>query len=133
MFTKQVRAEEGLVLGLPELWREQGSCDREPHVDYYWRCLDCDADLNNEHYWVSAELWATTGLGPDGGKLCLDCLEARIARPLSIADFTMIPELETWERHVRKRTRGGSELRRIRNEMYAAWEVEIDKIFKTTE
>jgi excisionase family DNA binding protein len=54
------------------------------------RCLDCKRDVSKagHYYMVSDALWAESGLAKDGGQLCLDCLEARIGRPLADSDFT---------------------------------------------
>jgi hypothetical protein len=53
---------------------------------------------------VRDELWALTGIGPDGGMLCLADLEKRIGRPLEFSDFTaMAPPPECWNRHLERR------------------------------
>ena len=50
-------------------------------------CRDCGVDTiaTNEFYIVVAIVWP---LEPDGGVLCIRCLEARIGRTLARADFT---------------------------------------------
>jgi hypothetical protein len=65
-------------------------------------CIDCGkSTLGGEYYMVGDDLWAASGVAPNGGMLCLACLETRIRRPLTIADFTAIlPSAECWERHV---------------------------------
>jgi len=52
-------------------------------------CLDCDIDIHviGHYCMLTAPVWAQTGLGPEGGLLCLDCIEARIGRPLRYTDF----------------------------------------------
>jgi hypothetical protein len=58
-------------------------------------CRDCGVDtLPTQHpdraqwYVVHESVWASTGLGPNDGALCLGCLEARIGRALTADDFT---------------------------------------------
>jgi hypothetical protein len=54
-------------------------------------CIDCGKDtIDDECYMVTDELWAASGVGPDGGMLCLACLERRTGRELTLADFTAI-------------------------------------------
>jgi hypothetical protein len=55
-------------------------------------CCDCELDTiaHGHYYMVSAELWAESGMAPEGGMLCLDCLEGRLGRPLRREDFTAI-------------------------------------------
>jgi hypothetical protein len=55
-------------------------------------CRDCQLDtIAHGHYYVVDDaLWASTGLGPHGGMLCLPCLERRIGRKLRLEDFTAI-------------------------------------------
>ena len=58
-------------------------------------CVDCASEAipnpatpgTREYYMVRDEVWKKSGLGPDGGHLCLDCLEVRIGRPLTGADL----------------------------------------------
>lgn len=53
---------------------------------------------------VADALWATSGLTPNGGMLCLRDLEQRLGRPLVFEDFTaIVPEREAWEEHVERR------------------------------
>lgn len=69
-------------------------------------CVDCSKNtLGGEYYMVSDDLWAASGVAPNGGMLCLACLERRIGRPLMFDDFTATrPSRECWERHVASRT-----------------------------
>jgi hypothetical protein len=55
-----------------------------------FRCRDCHVDTHNigHYYMVTDELWAASGMKPNGGMLCLGCLEQRIGRPLTVDDFT---------------------------------------------
>jgi hypothetical protein len=39
------------------------------------RCRDCGADVLNESYMVTDEVWQRGGLSPDDGRLCVGCLE----------------------------------------------------------
>ena len=76
--------------------QEQEQCDcgtRDPvdYTDAY--CVDCGTDTlplsgdRAEFYIVTAEVWAASGLAPNGGCLCVGCLEKRIGRQLTAADF----------------------------------------------
>jgi hypothetical protein len=69
-------------------------------------CVDCGKNtLGGEYYAVSDDLWAASGVAPDGGMLCLACLETRIGRALTLDDFTaIVPSEECWERHVALRS-----------------------------
>lgn len=53
-----------------------------------YRCLDCGGWPDD--YMLTAEAWALTGLKPKGGFLCLNCLPARMPRPLTADDFPPI-------------------------------------------
>jgi hypothetical protein len=44
-----------------------------------------------EWYMVTAEVWAEAGMEPDGGYLCIGCLERRLGRRLVPADFPAWP------------------------------------------
>jgi hypothetical protein len=106
---EKVACEEGLGgcdLGLPPPWNEHESTDRDPKICRLFRCVDCAKDTSNsgEYYSVSKEVWAASGLAPDGGMLCLRCLEKRIGRELNGEDFTaMWPNPDAWERHLAAR------------------------------
>lgn len=54
-----------------------------------WKCLDCGVDTGKigEHYFVHTALWlqATNSIK---GMLCVGCLETRLGRLLTRADFT---------------------------------------------
>ena len=85
---------------LRQLYIEDGMSEEEAEAcaraeSRRWHCRDCDIDTiaAGEYYTVSEELWASSGLGPEDGMLCLDCLEQRIGRPLIIEDFTgLVPD-----------------------------------------
>jgi hypothetical protein len=50
---------------------------------------------------VKDEVWAQTGLAPDGGTLCVGCIEKRLNRKLQPNDFVLggngynVPDLAT--------------------------------------
>lgn len=54
-----------------------------------WRCLDCkiNTDAIDEYYMLQNEVWAEANPKIDG-KLCISCVERRIGRTLTAADFT---------------------------------------------
>ena len=55
-------------------------------------CMDCrkDTDESQEYYMLEDALWQS--LVPDiDGMLCLDCVERRLGRELSHADFSSVP------------------------------------------
>lgn len=64
-------------------------------------CVDCGNGTSafglDEYFMVHAEVWAATGLGVGGGLLCIGCVEARIGRRLTAADFTGAP-VNDWRR-----------------------------------
>ena len=54
-----------------------------------WRCLDCgvNTDAIDEYYMLNSDLWAV--VNPDiTGNLCIGCVESRLGRALTPADFT---------------------------------------------
>lgn len=61
-------------------------------IPRYW-CIDCWADLRQmflgEYYMIRWELWAQSGGGD--GQLCILCLEERLGRRLTRADFLPVP------------------------------------------
>ncbi len=61
-------------------------------------CNDCavevmplNLDQPSQLYMVTGEVGAQSGLGPNDGCLCIGCLEDRIGRELTGADFPMVP------------------------------------------
>jgi uncharacterized protein DUF2695 len=87
------RSEVALVLRFLPL--QGGHCDCEvfrnvdmtnPRPLGFFDCLDCGADFD-ERYMVKDAVWAAGGLEPDGGKLCIGCLERRLGRQLNRDDF----------------------------------------------
>ena len=51
-------------------------------------CLDCKVDTGriHEHYFVLTEIWLSA-VGSKKGMLCIGCLETRLKRRLTKADF----------------------------------------------
>lgn len=64
--------------------------DLPPVPDHVFCCVDCQVNTSDlgEYYMVSDAIWAATGLDDDGGMLCIGCLESRIGRKLTPADFS---------------------------------------------
>lgn len=54
-----------------------------------WKCLDCKVDTGKigEHYFVNTEVWLSV-VKSKNGMLCIGCLENRLGRVLTPADFT---------------------------------------------
>jgi hypothetical protein len=105
-YWRQVHSvDDSYGLGLPPPWNEHEPCESDPEIDTKFCCVDCaKSTMGGEYYMVSDALWATTGLAPDGGMLCLACCERRIGRELTLDDFTaMVPSKERWQRHVARR------------------------------
>jgi hypothetical protein len=94
-------------LGFPPPWKEHESVNHEPEIYTRFRCVDCGKDTggeNGEYYMVRDDVWAASGLSPNGGMLCLACLERRIKRPLTDKDFTALwPAASAWQRHIAAR------------------------------
>lgn len=57
-----------------------------PEEKAWFKCQDCDVCTNDldEYYMVRDDIWP---LAPNGGMLCIGCLEARLGRELNAADF----------------------------------------------
>jgi len=77
--------------------------------DEKWYCLDCDRfqlDHNSEYYMVKDAIWYGVTYGQEcEGMLCIGCLEGRLGRGLTAADFTDCPL------NREKRERGSARLR----------------------
>lgn len=56
-----------------------------------FNCIDCGFNTMTEYYMVHNALWAEAGMKPDGGMLCIGCLEDRLGRTLTMNDFTDAP------------------------------------------
>lgn len=50
-----------------------------------WLCNDCPYDCMNEYYTVHDKIWEQYGV--EDGMLCVRCLEKRMGRSLTPADF----------------------------------------------
>lgn len=60
------------------------------------RCVDCGWDTQqpgrSEYYMVEHEVWEAAGMPRWlGGQMCIGCLEKRIGRKLTRADFMDVP------------------------------------------
>jgi hypothetical protein len=73
----------------------------DPAEDRHMACADCRVDTSNangigHYYMLLDQLWEQATRGDGSCRfLCLDCLEARLDRPLRAADFILTPrELE---------------------------------------
>jgi hypothetical protein len=59
---------------------------------YRWRCVDCGIDVSGgERYMLHDDVWCSSGMHPDGGELCIGCVEKRLQRRLTYRDFTDCP------------------------------------------
>lgn len=65
--------------------------DREWLADKSWWCADCGVHTGAiaEYYMVHDGIWAIHGA--KRGMLCIGCLEMRLGRLLTIADFPRLP------------------------------------------
>lgn len=62
-------------------------------------CVDCGRVVRDygsddgveERYMVTDDVWADAGLNPDGGCLCVGCLEVHLGRSLVPADLAPYP------------------------------------------
>jgi hypothetical protein len=50
-----------------------------------WMCNDCG--YWRDYYMVWDEIWTLSGLGPDDGQLCFNCLEKRVERKITEEDL----------------------------------------------
>ena len=85
-----------IALVLTYLNQQGGDCDCEvfynvdmtnPRPLVLFDCVDCGANFDEYDYLVEDAVWAASGLKPDGGKLCIGCLERRLGRRLKRDDF----------------------------------------------
>jgi hypothetical protein len=53
-------------------------------------CRGC-GERTDEWYMVHDGVWAAAGMDPDGGRLCIGCLEDRLGRELTADAFTDAP------------------------------------------
>lgn len=67
------------------------------YPDRLFRCVDCRCCVNlaiagrNEDFMIHDTVWAQAALPGGRGRLCLNCLEARVGRELTPEDFTEAP------------------------------------------
>lgn len=114
-YSRDVYTSDDGELGLPEpRWWDAEPRVHDPVINSTFRCVDCGA--HSQYFMVSDELWAASGMKPNGGMLCLTDLERRIGRRLTLDDFTaIVPTMGKWRRHVAARTaqqeRAGEEAR----------------------
>jgi hypothetical protein len=56
-------------------------------------CADCGVDCvtTGEWYMVHDAVWKDAGMATLGGALCIDCLEERLDRDLTVSDFMDVP------------------------------------------
>jgi hypothetical protein len=61
-------------------------------------CLDCESDTLeiDEYYMVQNSIWNHV-VPDDSGMLCIGCLETRLGRILTQADFTDAPVNSSWD------------------------------------
>ena len=61
---------------------------RAPRALFDPYCVDCNVNTNeiDEYYMVTSDVWPLEG----NGMLCIGCLEQRIGRQLTPADFTSV-------------------------------------------
>ena len=53
-----------------------------------FHCVDCAIDTMPTYpYLVRDEVWAAAGMEPNGGMLCIPCLEHRLGRALTSSDW----------------------------------------------
>lgn len=59
---------------------------------YNRKCVDCGVDTHHirESYMVIDQTWKKAGMKPNGGCLCVGCIEKRLGRKLRCRDFFMI-------------------------------------------
>jgi hypothetical protein len=78
--------------------------------DQRWLCLDCfvHTGVIGEYYMVRNDLWHNS-VTEERGMLCVGCLESRIMRPLTPADFSDVPlnSIAPYHRSERLRNRLG--------------------------
>ncbi|MED5814953.1 hypothetical protein VST63_21550 [Mycolicibacterium sp. 050232] len=80
------------ALGSREFHLDDGTileCRWESMI-FDWRCADCqtDTDAIDEYYMVHDALWRQVAADFPQGHLCIGCLERRVGRELTAADFT---------------------------------------------
>ncbi len=84
-------------------WRDlidpvQDDCDQCAQDAASAECIDCGTETNpigpdqrSEMYMVHDDVWEAAGMTPNGGCLCIGCLEKRLGRQLRAGDFKDVP------------------------------------------
>jgi hypothetical protein len=86
-------------------------------------CADFGVDILEiyESYMVRNAVWQAAGMAPNGGRLCVGCLEQRLGRRLTDADFTAVPANDARHKYMSRRLWNrinGSRLRRLNPEFF---------------
>jgi len=55
-----------------------------------FNCKDCKKTTIHEYYMVWDRVWKRSDMKPDGGMLCIGCLEQRLGRKVTQKDFLPI-------------------------------------------
>jgi hypothetical protein len=71
-------------------WLDLTTLEKEREGFRHFQCLDCSQYTDREYYMVHNHLWLRVNPADDG-MLCIGCLEARLGRTLTRADFTGAP------------------------------------------
>jgi hypothetical protein len=53
-------------------------------------CLSAEPGVPTEYYMIKDSLWRKVGMKPNGGCLCVGCIESRLGRKLKAKDFTSV-------------------------------------------
>ena len=92
--------QEGFTVALDEAFAAVEEYDLQPRP-----CTDCGidtcsitADDRGEYYMVHAAIWRTATKLRPASLLCIGCLETRLGRTLTSADFTDAPVNEPHDR-----------------------------------
>src|SRR5262249_51890611 len=87
-----------IAIVLEYLPLQGGDCDCEvfynvdmtnPQPLVSFDCIDCGGDYDEFGYMITDAVWAASGLVPNGGLLCIGCIERRLGRRLTRADFKL--------------------------------------------
>jgi hypothetical protein len=67
-------------------------------INNHFLCVDCAVNTYDayEYYMVNNSVWARAGMHPNGGMLCIGCLEQRLKRTLTYRDFARVPLNTDW-------------------------------------
>lgn len=108
--------QSAIAIVLNYLPLQGGGCDCEvafnvdmtnPKPLVSFDCVDCGSDFDEYDYAVDNAVWAASGLAPEGGLLCIGCLERRLGRRLTCDDFASHSVRTSWQSlRLRDRLRG---------------------------